>query len=1083
MLSFISGSPGSGKTAEVVRRVKNDLEKEKKVLIIVPEQDILSSERLVSTAIGATPNIMNLEVVSFRRFCNTVFRALGGLCYNYLDKGGQAIIMWRVLSELSPSLNTFKPGCATDINLVSSLVMLCDDFADYNVKPIDLENAVYSLKEELVKKGEDLSTIYTRYDELIHDGFDSAKDDIRKTADLLDKSDMLCETNIYIDSFSGFTPAEYELIEVLIRRSDNLTLTLCVDATRDDEIFSNIYDVKNRFIRAAQRYNVGIGEDILLACDRARDLAFFEKYCYDSYSSEVYEAEPEKIDIVTADDIYSECELICADIQKQIRCGMRYRDIAIIMGDPGAYTGILDSMLERHGIPCHFSGREDILQKPIVKHIISALNIITYNWRLSDVISYIKTGLCGVSDEECDIIEEYASTWSISGSMWRLDSLWNMNPEGYTDRTNESVAQKLVRINDIRDRFREPILKLADSIDGRTSMDACARAIYKFITETVDTYNLDDKETAAYNALITALEQLSVCGNELQTGDLETLKRLIRLLTSQTDFSLIPAMVDQINCTTISAVRSSGLKKCYVLGAVDGSFPSLFKENNILNDELRTALCKNNISLPGDPCELSVSELYSFWKGMLSAQSVTVSYYTAGLDGKEVLPSPCIYELKKLFPAIRERTVKDYDIYDLVYDTESAIDRINDTDYGEGMKELLSDDSRYADVINALKVPLTTTSCTVSDPENLKVFAGDINLTQSRVDSYVKCSFAYQLDYVLKLNEQRKVSYDPRDVGNFIHALLEEFFTCVRNAKKEGRETDETETEAIVSRLVDAYLEKTMGNTLKVSRRMIALFKRLKRQALLFIHSIYEEFRNSDFQPVLFELPIVKDKDKGISPFRVTLSDGNDVYIYGQIDRVDTYEKDGEVYFRVVDYKTGSKEFKREDLERGLNLQMFLYMFSIMENKEQFCHMADCRGELVPAGVLYYIARLPNDAYDEILDPSTVEARIIGNIERQGMVLDDDGIIKAMSKADGDIPLPKGVTTGTKANKEDSVFTLESLNDIKNTITDTLVRIATGLKSGRADAVPMKDSRNPCEYCRMRVVCRHMKDGGDELER
>ncbi|MBQ4602228.1 MAG: PD-(D/E)XK nuclease family protein, partial [Clostridia bacterium] len=398
------------------------------------------------------------------------------------------------------------------------------------------------------------------------------------------------------------------------------------------------------------------------------------------------------------------------------------------------------------------------------------------------------------------------------------------------------------------------------------------------------------------------------------------------------------------------------------------------------------------------------------------------------------------------------------------------------------IRELLSDEERYRDAIKALCVPITTTLCSVSDPDNLKVFSGDINLTQARVDSYIKCSFAYQLDYVLKLNEQRKVSYDPRDVGNFIHALLEEFFTRMRDAAKEGREIDEAETEAIVTRLVDAYLEKTCGNALKVSRRMTALFKRLKRQALVFIHSIYDEFRNSDFKPVLFEVSIEKGTEKGISPFRAELSDGSEVYIYGQIDRIDTYEKDGCTYFRVVDYKTGDKVFKREDLEKGLNLQMFLYMFSIMENGEKFCRMAGCKGEVVPAGVLYYMARLPSVSYEHLVDAETAERDVIASIKRQGMVLDDDEIIKAMSKGGDDVALPKGVTTGTKANSADSVFTLETLNDIKSTITDTLVRIATGLKTGKADAEPTRDSKDPCTYCRMRVVCRHSKDGGTEDE-
>ena len=1079
MLSFILGSPGSGKTNAVIHRVRCDLEKQNKVLVIVPEQNILSCERAVSSAIPACPEIMNLEVVSFRRFCNTVFRALGGLCYNYLDKGGQAVLMWRALSELAPDLNTFKPGASTDIGLVSSLVGLYDQFSDYNVKPIDLENAVYSLKADLVPKAEDIATLYTRYDELIHDGFDSAKDDLIRAAELLSVSEYLNGTCVYLDSFTSFTPAEYKLLEVIIGKADSVTVTLCMDITRDNEIFTNLIDTKRRLERIAEKYGVSFGADTVLKNERTTDLAFLEKYCYDSYSGKIYEDEPENITLVSTPDIYTECELVCADIQKQIRSGMRYRDISVVMGDMSRYQGILDTLFKRHGIPCHFSTKEDIIQKPIVKLIVSALNIITYNWRLGDVISYIKTGLCGISPEECDIIEEYASTWSVSGSMWKLESVWNMNPDGYTDRTDIYTADKLVRINDIRDRLRDPILRLADSVDGRTSADKCARALYTFITETVDTYLLDDTDTAAYNALILALEQLCSCGGDIEIGDLETLKRLIRLLTSQTDFSLIPATVDQINCTSVSSLKSEGLKKCYILGAVDGCFPGIFKENTILNDELRAALCEHNISLPNDPEELSYNELYSFWRGALSAKKLYISYYTGSLDGAEILPSACIYELKKLFPSLNEKTAADFDIYDLMYDHEAVFDRINDKNYAETVTELLSDDSKYADVIKALDIPVTTTLCSVNDPENLELFSGDINLTQTRVESFVKCSFAYQLNYVLKLNEQRKVEYDPRDIGNFIHSLLEEFFASVRDAEKQGREIDDAETEAIVTRLVDAYLERTCGSVLKVSRRMMALFARLKRQALVFVHSIFDEFKNSDFKPVLFEVPISRKGDAGISPFRVQLSDGNDIYIYGTIDRVDTYEKDGNVYFRIVDYKTGSKSFKRSDLEKGLNLQMFLYMFSVMENKEKFGNMIGCKGELVPAGALYYIAKLPTQSHELLLSAEEAERDVISHIERSGMLLDDDAVIKAMSKAEGDIPLPKGVTTGSKANSEEAVYTLESLNDIKNDVTNTLIRIADGLKKGSADAVPMEEhsKKSPCEYCRMRPICRHTKKG------
>lgn len=48
------------------------------------------------------------------RFANTVFRALGGLKYDYVTKGEKAVILWRALASVAPFLkNTRESPCGT----------------------------------------------------------------------------------------------------------------------------------------------------------------------------------------------------------------------------------------------------------------------------------------------------------------------------------------------------------------------------------------------------------------------------------------------------------------------------------------------------------------------------------------------------------------------------------------------------------------------------------------------------------------------------------------------------------------------------------------------------------------------------------------------------------------------------------------------------------------------------------------------------------------------------------------------------------------------------------------------------------
>ncbi len=1073
MLTFILGSPCSGKSREMVRRIAADLEKGKEVVFIVPEQNVLTSERDISNSIKTGTGLFSLETVSFTRLCDSVFRRAGGLCYNYLDKSGQAIIMWRVLSELSQTLNTYRTGDNTDIGLISSLIGLYDEFYDYAVSPLDFENAVYSLPKEMQPKAEDIATIFNRYDELIHEGFDSQKDDLLRAAKIIRENDLFCKASVYIDNFTSFTPCQYDVIEALIANADNVYISLCMTTDRDPEIFSNLLKTKKRVREIALRNNKVINEDIVLDSTKKNEMLFFEKNCYDPLVKEKYVKRAEAISRINAVDIYNECEIIAADIMKEVRGGLRFRDICIVMEDAEAYDGKLDTVLRRHNIPFHFNCEKSITDMPMYKYIISALDIITYNWRLNDVISHLKTGLCDLTDDEADLLEEYSETWSVSGALWKLDSDWSMNPGGYTDRIDKKSIKNLEDINRSRDKFRQALIDLGESINPKTKLSQAARLLYSFIDKTVNPETFDDDETVCYNAVCTVLEQLYVCGGDFEIGNTENLKRLIKMLSRMSDINIIPSTIDEINCVSVSALRSSGYKKCYIIGAVDGSYPSLSKNSGIIDDDLRAHLCNAGLTLPHDPDEAYNDELYLFWKAVLSADRTVISAYASGLDAQKVVVSPCIYELNVLFSEIR---FTELSIYDLIYDKASAFDALTSKDpiIADAVRSVLRDDPEFKEMISALDIPIETTLCSVDDPSNLKVFSGDLNLTQTRIDSFVKCKFAYHLEHILKLNEQRKITYDPRDVGVFIHALLEEYFRKFNIAAKNGEKLLRSDIEATVEDIVSAYREQIVGDDMFVSKRQEALFARLKRTGVLFVSSIYDEFENSDFSPVLFEVSISNTNEKGISPYRVPLSDGSSIYIYGQIDRVDTYEKDGVVYVRVVDYKTGKKEFLRSDLEKGLNLQMFLYMLSVMENEERFCAMTDTKGKVVPAGVLYYIARLPSDIGTVAFEDEKLEQLLINNIERQGLVLDDPDILSAMSKDGSFKALPDGIIKKPRSRKERPVYTLEGFEDIRNSIALTLTKIADSMKSGAADATPPEDDKKHCDRCRMRAICRHI---------
>ena len=161
--------------------------------------------------------------------------------------------------------------------------------------------------------------------------------------------------------------------------------------------------------------------------------------------------------------------------------------------------------------------------------------------------------------------------------------------------------------------------------------------------------------------------------------------------------------------------------------------------------------------------------------------------------------------------------------------------------------------------------------------------------------------------------------------------------------------------------------------------------------------------RQSRFRPADYELPIGHpdgETEEGVRPLTLTLPDGARISVQGKVDRVDVCRENGRTYLRVVDYKTGSKQFDLSQVAEGLNLQMLIYLMAIWENG------GERYGPVTPAGVLYLPARLPlvsvpRDTQGEELEKAQTRA-----MRMNGLLLDDPAVIEAMEPGAAGLFIP-----------------------------------------------------------------------------
>ena len=234
-----------------------------------------------------------------------------------------------------------------------------------------------------------------------------------------------------------------------------------------------------------------------------------------------------------------------------------------------------------------------------------------------------------------------------------------------------------------------------------------------------------------------------------------------------------------------------------------------------------------------------------------------------------------------------------------------------------------------------------------------------------------------------------------------------------------------------------------------------------------------DEFCDCRFVPTFFELSTDGKRPEDARPIVYRRDDGTRVIVRGKVDRVDTYKNGDDVYVRVIDYKTGSKAFSPDDIAEGINMQMFLYLESIVNTSTPEFRKrigAEEGGELIPAGVIYAKTSIK----DAIVKTSSDEDARIAARElstREGMVLDDDSSLSAMNPRYTPLSYPE-TSKNAKANARRK-YTKEGWDDICRSMKDAILSISGDMKSGNISASPKEiKGFNPCDRCKYRVICR-----------
>jgi len=223
-------------------------------------------------------------------------------------------------------------------------------------------------------------------------------------------------------------------------------------------------------------------------------------------------------------------------------------------------------------------------------------------------------------------------------------------------------------------------------------------------------------------------------------------------------------------------------------------------------------------------------------------------------------------------------------------------------------------------------------------------------------------------------------------------------------------------------------------------------------------------------------------------PIVIELDSGRKVSLSGRIDRVDTLEAEEGTYLRIVDYKSGSKDFKLADVYYGLQIQLFTYLDALWQNSG-----LETEKPVLPGGILYFRIDDPIVRADGKLTEEEIELDIMKQLKMKGLLLADVKLIKEMDRTiDGtSLIIPARINKGDLLGKS-SAATLEQFEILRKYVRNLLKDLCEEMMSGSVSITPYKKKRiTSCTYCCYAAVCqfdparkensfRLLTDRGDE---
>lgn len=1095
-LQLILGASGTGKTKYLYDTVTSLAAKhpETDYYFIVPEQFTLQTQKELVQC-NPAGGIFNIDVLSLARLAHKVFGELGREQHKVLKDIGKSMVIKRVLSECREELVLFGAN-AGQTGFVEETKSLLSELFQYGIGEEELEEMRLENKENelLGKKLSDILLLVRKFKELLGEQYMTSEGIYDALAECIGEAHCMKNCVVVLEGFTGFTPSQYELLKKLMQLSKTLYLSVTVTGeaafapAKGQDLFSMSRNTIRRVMDLAKEVHCEVLEPLSAGEEDYRHKkgsALYHlwgnlfRYPVKSYRETV----EQEIKVFAGADAKAECRYAVTKMMQLIQTeGYRYRDMAVIVSDINLYGELMEQELRRAGIPCFLDYKKNMSENSFAEYLKAVLRLAEVGLHTEGVLSYVKNALSGWEKEAVWDLENYCLALGMKG--YQFEKEWTR-----TYRTRREIS--LPELNQLRERLLLEVKPLVQAFqDKSATVEDWTRTLFYFLKEHGLEKRIKAKEeeflaagerlrareyAQVYRVVLELFDQLvELLGRERITP--KEYRELVETGLREAKVGLIPTGTEQVVIGDMERTRLKEIKALFFLGVNDGKVPAMSGNQGILSDKDRKELSGNRFELAPDPVTRAGNgQFYLYMNLTKPSEKLYLTYAAVGEDGKAIRTSYLVGKIKALFPKLDIRMEYDSVAEGLVQNDKGRrafLTSLREFAAGEAEERFVELYRWQAGHLLKEELDrLVSQAVMQAEKEQLSpetagaLYGSSIVGSVTRMEQYARCAFAHFLKYGLSLEERQEYRLQAPDIGNLYHDGLKRFGEELLSKGRKWQEISVEERSELAEHCAREAVEAYATDIFMSSAKNRYLTKQMERVLKKTLDILTVQLAGSDFSPEAFEHSFFHT-DRKLS-------------LYGIIDRVDSCETEQGKLIKIVDYKSGTKDFSMEELYYGLSMQLAVYMTAVLREKEN--------KDATPAGMFFY------HVDDPIVEKSQhVEQDVLKKQRVKGLVNSKIEIVRKLDNALADaagglvasvksVKIPVETDKEGKVKKSSKVAEEAMFAAISDYVYRKLKEESEEILSGAAEIAPYKCRKNTgCDYCSYASVCGFDKKSGSK---